>query len=93
MSQVWFVGPSALHAGDATFKGDVGFELGFAFAFTAYCIARSIELRVFKRLLHVSYNSRSGLFTDRLILGQKATTLLPSPHPFPHPLQSSAATP
>jgi NCS1 nucleoside transporter family len=49
MSQVWFVGPIALHAGEAPFGGDVGFELGFAFAFTAYCIARPIELRVFKQ--------------------------------------------
>jgi purine-cytosine permease-like protein len=49
VSQVWFVGPIALHAGDATFGGDVGFELDFAFAFTAYCIARPIALRVFMR--------------------------------------------
>ena len=43
------MGPIALHAGDATFGGDVGFELGFALAFTAYYIAKLIELRVFKR--------------------------------------------
>lgn len=49
MSQVWFVGPIALHAGKAPFGGDVGFELGFAFAFTAYCITRPLEKRVFGR--------------------------------------------
>jgi NCS1 nucleoside transporter family len=49
MSQAWFVGPIALKAGEAPFGGDVGFELGFAFAFTAYCIARTVELRVFGR--------------------------------------------
>jgi NCS1 nucleoside transporter family len=49
MSQVWFVGPIALHAGEAPFGGDVGFELGFAFAFAAYCITRPLELRLFGR--------------------------------------------
>lgn len=49
MSQTWFVGPIALTAGEAPFGGDVGFELGFAFAFVAYCIARPIELRMFNR--------------------------------------------
>ena len=49
MSQVWYVGPIALHAGKAPFGGDVGFELGFAFAFTAYAGARWVELRVFGR--------------------------------------------
>jgi NCS1 nucleoside transporter family len=49
MSQVWFVGPIALHAGEAPFGGDVGFELGFAFAFTAYAVARHFELKYFGR--------------------------------------------
>ena len=49
MSQVWWVGPIALHAGEAPFGGDVGFELGFAFAFTAYCITRPLELKMFGR--------------------------------------------
>jgi NCS1 nucleoside transporter family len=49
MSQVWFVGPVALSAGEAPFGGDVGFELGFAFAFTSYAIARYFELKYFGR--------------------------------------------
>ncbi|KAF2006391.1 purine-cytosine permease [Amniculicola lignicola CBS 123094] len=49
MSQVWFVGPIALHAGEAPFGGDVGFELGFAFAFVSYAIARHFELKYFGR--------------------------------------------
>lgn len=49
MSQVWFVGPIALHAGMAPFGGDVGFELGFLFAFVAYAGARYFELKFFKR--------------------------------------------
>ncbi|CAI6337865.1 unnamed protein product [Periconia digitata] len=49
MSQVWYVGPIALHAGEAPFGGDVGFELGFAFAFTSYSVARYFELRHFGR--------------------------------------------
>lgn len=49
MSQVWFVGPIALHAGQAPFGGDVGFELGFAFAFTSYAAARYFEKRYFGR--------------------------------------------
>ncbi|KAF2434876.1 purine-cytosine permease [Tothia fuscella] len=49
MSQVWFVGPIALHAGKAPFGGDVGFELGFAFAFVAYFFLRHAELRFFQR--------------------------------------------
>jgi len=49
MSQVWFVGPIALHAGEAPFGGDVGFELGFAFAFTSYIFLRKLELHFFHR--------------------------------------------
>jgi NCS1 nucleoside transporter family len=49
MSQVWFVGPVALAAGEAPFGGDVGFELGFAFAFTSYAVARYFELKFFGR--------------------------------------------
>lgn len=49
MSQTWFVGPIALHAGEAPFGGDVGFELGFAFAFVSYAAARYLERRVFGR--------------------------------------------
>lgn len=49
MSQVWFVGPIALKAGEAPFGGDVGFELGFAFAFVSYAITRKLELRYFGR--------------------------------------------
>jgi purine-cytosine permease-like protein len=45
MSQTWWIGPIAHHAGDPAFGGDVGFELGFAFAFVSYCILRPIEIR------------------------------------------------
>jgi purine-cytosine permease-like protein len=49
MSQVWFVGPIALKAGKAPFGGDVGFELGFAFAFITHSIGRRFELKYFGR--------------------------------------------
>lgn len=49
MSQTWFVGPIALHAGDAPYGGDVGSALGFAFASVSYMILRPIELKIFKR--------------------------------------------
>ena len=49
MSQVWWVGPIALHAGAPPFGGDVGFELGFAFSATSYLILRKIELKYFGR--------------------------------------------
>ncbi|KAB2574544.1 Permease cytosine/purines uracil thiamine allantoin [Lasiodiplodia theobromae] len=49
MSQTWYVGKIALHAGEAPFGGDVGFELGFAFAAVSYAVLRTIELKVFGR--------------------------------------------
>ncbi|KAK4982078.1 Purine-cytosine permease fcy21 [Elasticomyces elasticus] len=49
MSQVWFVGPIALKAGEAPYGGDVGFELGFLFATVSYLVFRTIELRIFHR--------------------------------------------
>lgn len=49
MSQSWWEGPIAKHAGVAPFGGDVGFELGFAFSSVSYLIMRTFELRVFKR--------------------------------------------
>ena len=49
MSQGWYVGPIALHAGNGPTGGDVGFEQGFAFAFVAYACLRPIELRFFGR--------------------------------------------
>ncbi|KAK4627187.1 Purine-cytosine permease fcyB [Fulvia fulva] len=49
MSQSWFVGPIALHAGKAPLGGDVGFELEFAFAATSYLVFRPIELKYFGR--------------------------------------------
>ncbi|CAO2647458.1 Nn.00g083800.m01.CDS01 [Neocucurbitaria sp. VM-36] len=49
MSQTWYVGPIALHAGEAPFGGDVGFELGFLFAFVSYAGARYVELKHFGR--------------------------------------------
>ncbi|KAI4719656.1 purine-cytosine permease [Aureobasidium sp. EXF-10727] len=49
MSQTWFVGPIALHAGDAPFGGDVGSELGFAFGFVSYLFLRPLELKLIGR--------------------------------------------
>jgi len=49
MSQVWFTGPIALTAGPAPFGGDVGFELGAAFAGTSYLVFRTIEKKMFGR--------------------------------------------
>lgn len=49
MSQSWYVGPIAASAGPAPTGGDVGFELGFAFAAFSYAILRTLELKVFKR--------------------------------------------
>ena len=49
MSQVWFVGPIALHAGVAPFGGDVGFELGFTFSAVSYLVLRPIEKKFFGR--------------------------------------------
>jgi len=45
MSQAWFVGPVAQKAGG----GDVGFELGFAFAAVSYIAFRKLELKFFHR--------------------------------------------
>ncbi|EAW13866.1 cytosine permease [Aspergillus clavatus NRRL 1] len=49
MSQSWWVGPIALHAGEATFGGDVGFELAFLFSGVSYAALRPIELKIFGR--------------------------------------------
>ena len=49
MSQVWWVGPIALHAGEAPFGGDVGFELGAAFAGVSYLVLRPLEMKFFGR--------------------------------------------
>lgn len=49
MSQVWFVGPIAEHAGAVPYGGDVGFELGAAFALVSYLPLRWLEKRHFKR--------------------------------------------
>lgn len=49
MSQEWYKGPVALHAGAPPFGGDVGFELGFAFAAVSYFVLRRIELKVLGR--------------------------------------------
>ncbi|KAI9659026.1 MAG: hypothetical protein M1821_001986 [Bathelium mastoideum] len=49
MSQVWWVGPIALKAGEAPYGGDVGFELGFAFAAVSYVGLRTWEKRQFGR--------------------------------------------
>ncbi|KAJ5176147.1 uncharacterized protein N7482_002024 [Penicillium canariense] len=49
MSQTWWIGPIAKHAGALPWGGDVGFELGFAFSFTIYCLLRPFEIRYFGR--------------------------------------------
>lgn len=49
MSQQWWVGPIALHAGELPYGGDVGFELGFAFSAVSYFILRKLELKYFGR--------------------------------------------
>lgn len=49
MSQLWWVGPIAKHAGALPFGGDVGFELGFGFSFVSYCMLRPIEIRLVGR--------------------------------------------
>jgi len=49
MSQQWYTGPIALHAGKGPSGGDVGFEQGFAYAFVAYALLRPVELRYFGR--------------------------------------------
>ena len=49
MSQSWYVGPIAIHAGEAPTGGDIGFELAFLFAAVSYCALRPVELKVFGR--------------------------------------------
>lgn len=49
MSQTWFVGPIAKKAGVGAFGGDVGFELGFAFAASSYILLRTVELKLVGR--------------------------------------------
>lgn len=49
MSQVWWVGPLGLLAGEPPFGGDIGFELAFGFALVGYLILRPIEKRIFGR--------------------------------------------
>lgn len=49
MSQTWWVGPIALHAGEAPYGGDVGFELSFIFAVVVYAALRPLELNYFGR--------------------------------------------
>ncbi|OKL62141.1 Purine-cytosine permease fcyB [Talaromyces atroroseus] len=49
MSETWWVGPIALHAGEAPYGGDVGFELSFIFAAVVYAAVRPFELKYFGR--------------------------------------------
>lgn len=49
MSETWWVGPIALHAGPAPYGGDVGFELSFIFTVVVYAALRPIELKYFGR--------------------------------------------
>jgi NCS1 nucleoside transporter family len=49
MSQTWWVGWIALHAGEAPYGGDVGWELAGGFAMVAYLITRPLELKFFGR--------------------------------------------
>lgn len=48
MAQTWWTGPIGKLCG-AEFGGDVGFELGFAFAAVSYVVLRSVEKNYFKR--------------------------------------------
>ena len=59
MSQVWYVGKIALHAGEAPFGGDVGFELGFAFSSTSYLVLRWIELKYFEERVMAKFRGES----------------------------------
>ncbi|KAF2764429.1 purine-cytosine permease [Teratosphaeria nubilosa] len=49
MSQTWWVGWIARHAGELPYGGDVGWECGGGFAMAAYLIARPIELKFLRR--------------------------------------------
>ena len=51
MAQSWYVGPVARLCGDGTggSGGDLGFELGFSFAFVSYLGFRTVEKRHFGR--------------------------------------------
>ncbi|KAJ5673365.1 hypothetical protein N7507_002492 [Penicillium longicatenatum] len=49
MSQSWYIGPISKSAGVPSIGGDVGFELGFAFAAVSYAVLRTAEKRFFKR--------------------------------------------
>lgn len=63
MSQTWWVGPIALYAGEAPYGGDVGFELGFAFAGTTYFLFRTIELKYESGLMaKFAGNRQAGKF-------------------------------
>ncbi|CAN6627184.1 purine-cytosine permease Fcy2p [Trichomonascus vanleenenianus] len=48
MAQVWWIGPIA-RAISMPYGGDIGFELGFSFAFLAYLVTRPIERRLVGR--------------------------------------------
>nr|POE99467.1 purine-cytosine permease fcyb [Quercus suber] len=61
MSQVWFVGPIALHAGMAPFGGDVGSELGFAFSAVSYIVRLfAVELK-FSKHTKSAENSKQAM--------------------------------
>lgn len=45
LSQSWYTGPLAKLSKD----GDIGFELGFAFAFVMYCALRPLEIHFLRR--------------------------------------------
>ncbi|KAJ5223243.1 hypothetical protein N7468_007785 [Penicillium chermesinum] len=49
MSQSWYVGPIAKYVGTLPAGGDVGFELGFAFAACSYLPLRSMEIKIARR--------------------------------------------
>lgn len=49
MSQSWWTGPIAKHAGSLPTGGDVGFELGLCFGFVSYCFLRPLELKYIGR--------------------------------------------
>lgn len=49
MSQTWYVGVLAEHAGASPYGGDIGFELAAGFSGLAYLCTRTLEKRYFKR--------------------------------------------
>ncbi|GAM86409.1 hypothetical protein ANO11243_044230 [Dothideomycetidae sp. 11243] len=69
LSQPWFVGPIAIHAGEAPYGGDVGFELAFAFAGVSYIVLRNIELKYEPQIIATAVRLRNR-FDSMIGLGK-----------------------